>query len=102
MPLRYPPRGAGGPIAAKRKKANSQKSKLHNCKIEKTQNLESVHHKFFHEIDREIVLRKIVLLFARSAVKTFASSPLSSIRNVRGACFMRGSSVPMKRRHLPG
>jgi hypothetical protein len=33
----------------------------------KNQNLENFHRNFFHEIDREIVCRKIALLFPRSA-----------------------------------
>jgi hypothetical protein len=104
MPLR--PRGTGGPIAAKRKNQNLQKSKFQKLQNPKIEILKNFRCKFvFREIDLEIAWRKIVFLFSRSAEKITSSSSLRffvslcSIRNVRGVYLMRANSVPMKRRH---
>jgi hypothetical protein len=95
------PGGADGPIAAKCKKSNSQKLDFQKLQIAKTQILKTFVTIFFREIDPKIVFRKIVFVLTIRG-NTFASSPLSSIPNLRGAGLTRASSVPMKRRHLPG
>jgi hypothetical protein len=99
------PRDGRAPIAAKCKNSNSQDSKSHKLQNRKNRNPKNFHRIFFREIDREIACRKIGILVPGFESKTFASSlpgVLCFIRNVRGANLMRASSVPMKRRHLPG
>jgi hypothetical protein len=101
-PLRYLPPGDGRADRGKTQNSNSQKFEISKIANRKNQNLENFHHKVFREIDREIVFRKTASLSQdqRQDFRFFVS--LSSIRNVRRAYLMRASSVPMKRRHLPG
>jgi hypothetical protein len=82
-----------------------QKFKLQNSKcqkIEKSQKTKSsnLSLQFFpRDRSRSILLQDRILVLKISG-KAFASSLL--VRKVRGAYLMRASSVPMKRRHLPG
>ena len=98
---------AGSPRDGRADRGKTQKSEFAKLEISKianreNQNLENFHRNFFHEIEREIVSRKIEVLFSRSAARLSLLPVLGSIRRVRGANLMRASSVPMKRRHLPG
>jgi hypothetical protein len=52
---------------AKRKNQNSQNQKIQKLQIAKLEILKTFIAIFFHGIDREIVCRKIALLFPRSA-----------------------------------
>jgi hypothetical protein len=58
MALRYLPGGAGGPIAAKCKKSNSQNSKFQKIQNPKSQKSENFRRRFFREIDREILFKR--------------------------------------------
>jgi hypothetical protein len=63
--LRLSPRGMDGPI---RQDAKIQIRKIKILKIanRKKEKLKNFYRNFFHEIDHEIVCRKIALLFPRS------------------------------------
>ena len=62
-------RGAGGPDRGKTQKSKFAKFKILKLANRKNQNFENFHRNFFHEIDREIVSRKIAFLFSRSAAR---------------------------------
>ena len=83
-------------------KSKFAKSKFQKLQTRKNQNLQNFHHNFFREIGPEIICWRShsCSYDRRQDIRFFVS--LCSIGNVRGANLMRASSVPMKRRHLPG
>jgi hypothetical protein len=72
MPLRYLPRGTGGPMAAKRKNPNSQNSKFQKSQIAKNQNLKNFHDNLSTRPIAKFFLARRNLVLKISG-KTFAS-----------------------------
>jgi hypothetical protein len=66
-------------------------SKIANRKKEKLKNF---HRNLFHEIDREIVSRKIVSLFSRSTARLFTSS-LLVVHSQCARCKLNGQAVSL-------
>jgi hypothetical protein len=93
----------GGPLSTKRKKPNSRNSKFQKLQTGKNKNLKTFIAMFSARSISKLFPARF--LFFEISGKAFSSSALDvlcSVRNVRAVYLMVASSVPMKRRHLPG